>query len=85
MFLATTFLLLATAPAATAAKSLPPGKGKAIVERTCASCHAIKVVTTKKASKDQWATIVAAKTPAATEKFQSQTKTLNANQAPPAD
>jgi cytochrome c5 len=55
MLLETLLLLFATTPQATA---LPPGKGKAIVERTCVSCHAIKVVTTKKASKEQWATIV---------------------------
>jgi mono/diheme cytochrome c family protein len=55
MFLETLLFLFATAPHATA---LPPGKGKAIVERTCASCHAIKVVTSKKASKEQWSTII---------------------------
>jgi cytochrome c5 len=55
MLLETLLLFFATMPHATA---LPPGKGKAIVERTCASCHAIKVVTTKRASKEQWSTII---------------------------
>ena len=55
MLLETLLLVFATTPNANA---LPPGKGKAIVERTCASCHAIKVVTTKRASKEQWSTII---------------------------
>lgn len=55
MLAETLLLLFATTPHAT---TLPPGKGKAIVEKTCASCHAIKVVTSKKASKEQWSTIV---------------------------
>jgi mono/diheme cytochrome c family protein len=55
MLLETLLLFFATTPHATA---LPPGKGKVIVERTCASCHAIKVVTSKKASKEQWSTII---------------------------
>ena len=55
MLLETLLLLFATAPHGTA---LPAGKGKVIVERTCVSCHAIKVVTTKRASKEQWSTIV---------------------------
>ncbi len=55
MLLKTLLLFLATNPHAT---TLPPGKGKAIVERTCVACHAIKVVTSKKASKEQWSTIV---------------------------
>jgi competence ComEA-like helix-hairpin-helix protein len=39
-------------------RSLPPGKGKAIVQRNCAGCHALKVVTSKRASKEQWSTLV---------------------------
>ena len=55
MLLETLLLLFATTPHGT---TLPPGKGKVIVERTCASCHAIKVVTSKRASKEQWSTII---------------------------
>jgi competence ComEA-like helix-hairpin-helix protein len=40
------------------APALPPGKGKAIVQRDCAGCHALKVVTSKRASKEQWAALV---------------------------
>ena len=52
--LLTTVFLLAALPHV----NLPPGKGKAIVQRTCISCHAIKVVTAKRASKEQWAALV---------------------------
>jgi mono/diheme cytochrome c family protein len=52
--LLTTVFLLAALPHV----NLPPGKGKAIVQRTCVSCHALKVVTTKRASKEQWSTLV---------------------------
>jgi len=38
--------------------SLPPGNGKAIVRRACAGCHALKVVTSKRASKQQWSMLV---------------------------
>lgn len=40
------------------APSLPPGKGKAIVQRDCAGCHALKVITSKRASREQWSTLV---------------------------
>ena len=39
-------------------QSLPPGDGQDIVQHQCAGCHALKVVTSKKASKQQWSTIV---------------------------
>jgi mono/diheme cytochrome c family protein len=39
-------------------QSLPPGKGKAIVQQECKGCHALKVVTSKRASKEQWTTVV---------------------------
>jgi hypothetical protein len=55
MLLATLLLLFS---ASSSASDLPPGEGKAIVERTCVSCHALKVVTAKRASKEQWATLV---------------------------
>jgi len=53
--LLTTILLLAASVNAT---TLPPGKGKAIVQRDCAGCHALKVVTSKRASKEQWSALV---------------------------
>jgi mono/diheme cytochrome c family protein len=55
MLLTTVLLLLA---ASANASTLPPGKGKAIVQRTCISCHALKVVTAKRASKAQWSALV---------------------------
>jgi len=53
--LLTTVFLLAALPKVT---TLPPGKGKAIVQRTCISCHALKVVNAKRASKEQWSALV---------------------------
>ena len=44
--------------AASSPANLPPGKGKAIVQRTCVSCHALKVVTTKRATKQQWSAVI---------------------------
>jgi|SRR5438034_4385064 competence protein ComEA len=44
--------------ASAAVHPLPPGKGKAIVQRTCSHCHALKVVTSKRATKDQWSALV---------------------------
>jgi competence ComEA-like helix-hairpin-helix protein len=38
--------------------NLPPGKGKAIVQRDCTGCHALKVVTSKHASPEQWSALV---------------------------
>jgi mono/diheme cytochrome c family protein len=38
--------------------SLPPGKGKAIVQRDCAGCHALKVITSKRATREQWSALV---------------------------
>jgi mono/diheme cytochrome c family protein len=38
--------------------TLPPGKGKAIVQRDCKGCHALKVITSKRASREQWSTLV---------------------------
>ena len=54
MLLLTTILFaVSTSPSA-----LPPGEGKPIVERMCGSCHALKVVTSKRASPEQWAQLV---------------------------
>lgn len=52
---AAALLFLAMSPGAS---SLPPGEGKAIVQRTCMGCHALKVVTSKRASKKQWSMLV---------------------------
>jgi competence ComEA-like helix-hairpin-helix protein len=38
--------------------TLPPGEGQAIVQQKCAGCHALKVVTGKRAPRQQWSTIV---------------------------
>jgi competence ComEA-like helix-hairpin-helix protein len=38
--------------------TLPPGEGQAIVQQKCSSCHALKVVTGKRASRQQWSIIV---------------------------
>jgi competence ComEA-like helix-hairpin-helix protein len=51
-------LYLATSAPAGKAPALPPGKGKAIVARTCKNCHALKVVTSKRATKEQWSALV---------------------------
>ena len=48
----TTFLLFA------ASTTLPAGKGKDIVQQHCVGCHALKVVTSKRATKQQWASLV---------------------------
>jgi competence protein ComEA len=42
----------------TAVRSLPPGKGKVLVQRTCVNCHALKVVTSKRASREQWSALI---------------------------
>ena len=55
MLLTTLLLLFAAPPTVT---HLPPGKGKAIVQRACVGCHALKVVTAKRASKEQWSVLV---------------------------
>lgn len=40
------------------APDLPPGDGKAIVQRACVGCHALKVVTSKRATPEQWSALV---------------------------
>ncbi len=37
---------------------LPAGDGKAIVERACVGCHTLKVVTSKRATPEQWSNLV---------------------------
>lgn len=39
-------------------QGLPAGKGQEIVQQNCAGCHVLKVVTSKRASKQQWAALV---------------------------
>jgi competence protein ComEA len=53
LFLATLFFAVSTSSSA-----LPPGEGKPIVERMCSSCHTLKVVTSKRASPEQWGQLV---------------------------
>ena len=52
MSILTTFLFTASLT------TLPPGSGKVIVERACLGCHALKVVTAKRATPQQWSTLV---------------------------
>jgi competence protein ComEA len=54
MILVTTLYLAVS----TASPALPSGKGKGIVQRMCTSCHAVKVVTSKRASPEQWSQLV---------------------------
>lgn len=44
--------------AATLAQDLPPGDGRDIVQEQCGSCHALKVVTAKKATREEWSQVV---------------------------
>src|ERR1700736_6523308 len=37
---------------------LPAGKGQEIVQQNCAGCHVLKVVTSKRASREQWSALV---------------------------
>ncbi len=39
-------------------QTLPPGESKEIVQQQCGGCHALKVVTTKRATRAQWAVLV---------------------------
>jgi competence ComEA-like helix-hairpin-helix protein len=39
-------------------QGLPAGKGQEIVQQNCAGCHVLKVVTSKRASKQQWSALV---------------------------
>ena len=48
------FFLMAMAQA----QDLPDGKGKELVENSCAACHGLDVVVSQHASKDGWASIV---------------------------
>ena len=55
------FVVLFTTAAALAAgqnASLPDGDGKAIVTGSCAGCHGLDLITSKQASKTDWAAVV---------------------------
>src|ERR1700733_14040599 len=49
---------LAMSLALVQAQDLPAGKGKALVENTCGSCHGLDVVIAQHATKDGWQSIV---------------------------
>ncbi len=51
-------LALVWMAAALRVSELPPGDGKAIVQRACVGCHALKVVTSKRATPQQWSNVV---------------------------
>jgi DNA uptake protein ComE-like DNA-binding protein len=53
MILATIYLVWAAAT-----PHLPAGSGATIVQHRCTSCHAMSVVTSKRASKPQWTQLV---------------------------
>jgi mono/diheme cytochrome c family protein len=40
------------------AQDLPDGKGKDLLQQICADCHGLDVITSQRASKDGWASIV---------------------------
>jgi competence ComEA-like helix-hairpin-helix protein len=52
------FMSLVYLALAASAQTLPPGDGQEIVQQKCGGCHAMKVVTSKRASKQQWSTLV---------------------------
>ena len=53
-----TVAVLCAAPMALAADTLPPGPARKTVERVCAHCHELDVVTDKKLDRAQWQDIV---------------------------
>lgn len=53
-----TLICFAILGAAALAQDLPPGDGRDIVKEQCGSCHALKVVTAKKATKEEWSHVV---------------------------
>jgi cytochrome c5 len=58
MFRSFTVAVLCGAPIALAASGLPEGPGRKVVERVCATCHELDVVTDKKLERAQWQDIV---------------------------
>ncbi len=47
-----------TTPPAEGAAAMPDGAGKPVVQRACASCHAVTVVTSKHATQKEWDQVV---------------------------
>jgi|SRR5579862_5057557 competence protein ComEA len=58
MYTAMLILPLIWLAASLSTPDLPPGDGKAIVQRACVGCHTLKVVTSKRATPQQWSTLV---------------------------
>jgi cytochrome c5 len=58
MFRLFILVILCGAPAAFAATSLPEGPGRKTVERVCANCHELDVITDKRLDRAQWQDIV---------------------------
>jgi len=52
------FIILVFLAVGTGGQALPPGAGQDIVQQKCVGCHALKVVTSKRASKQQWSALV---------------------------
>jgi mono/diheme cytochrome c family protein len=51
-------ILFAAAQAPVQAQDLPEGKGKDVVEKTCAACHGLDAIVTMHAPKDAWSDVV---------------------------
>lgn len=58
MFRVLTFAILCSAPALFGATPLPGGPARKTVERVCANCHELDVVTDKRLDRAQWQDIV---------------------------
>jgi mono/diheme cytochrome c family protein len=53
-----TLALGTLAPGVAQAQDLPDGKGKDLLMQICQDCHGLDVITSQKATKDGWASIV---------------------------
>jgi mono/diheme cytochrome c family protein len=51
-------LALGTLLGISQAQDLPDGKGKDLLQQICTDCHGLDVITSQKATKDGWASIV---------------------------
>jgi hypothetical protein len=51
-------LLFALWTMAASAQTLPPGKARAIVVRTCGECHSLDVVAAARGNKSRWQAVV---------------------------
>jgi hypothetical protein len=52
------FFLTSGLCAAQTTAPMPDGPGKAVIQKACAGCHSLKVVTSKRATHDEWAALV---------------------------